>query len=131
MDKNSLIKLRLLSAWPEAMGHAPWMEEVWVNYLSNGCKYGGRPPRLELGGENLFDGQVRFWVRDNGNGVALDDLMRLFTPFTRLDQVRTRGHGLGLSIVRRIVEKLGGQVGVSSEGVPGHGSVFSFTLPAA
>jgi signal transduction histidine kinase len=70
-------------------------------------------------------------VSDNGNGVAPDDLMRLFTPFTRLDQVRTRGHGLGLSIVRRIVEKLGGQVGVSSEGVPGHGSVFSFTLPAA
>jgi signal transduction histidine kinase len=51
----------------------------------------------------------------------------LFTPFMRLDQVSAKGHGLGLSIARRIVEKLGGQVGVESE--IGRGSVFSFTLP--
>jgi signal transduction histidine kinase len=74
---------------------------------------------------------IRFWVRDYGNGIAPDDQPRLFTPFTRLDQVRARGHGLGLSIVRRIVEKLGGEVGVKSDGVPGHGSEFSFTLPTA
>ena len=48
--------------------------------------------------------------------------------FTRLDKVRAEGHGLGLSIVRRIVEKLGGQVGVESE--PGQGSIFYSTLPA-
>jgi signal transduction histidine kinase len=54
----------------------------------------------------------------------------LFTPFTRLDRVRAKGHGLGLSIVRRIVEKLGGQVGVESQGAPG-ASVFYFTLPGA
>jgi signal transduction histidine kinase len=55
----------------------------------------------------------------------------LFTPFTRLNQVRAKGHGLGLSIARRIVEKLGGQVGVESNGVPGQGSRFFFTLPGA
>jgi signal transduction histidine kinase len=121
----------LPAAWPAALGYAPWIEEVWVNYLSNGCKYGGKPPRLELGGEVQADGKVRFWVRDNGNGIAPEDQVRLFTPFTRLDQVRAKGHGLGLSIVRRIVEKLGGQVGVESDGVQGHGSVFSFRLPAA
>jgi two-component system sensor histidine kinase/response regulator len=115
--------------WPAAMGHAPWIEEVWVNYLSNGCKYGGRPPRLELGGETLPDDRVSFWVRDNGNGIAPGDLARLFTPFTRLDRVHAKGHGLGLSIVRRIVEKLGGEVSAASEGLPGRGSVFSFTLP--
>jgi two-component system sensor histidine kinase/response regulator len=119
----------LPATWPDALGYAPWIEEVWVNYLSNGCKYGGRPPRLELGGDNLVDGRVRFWVRDNGDGIAPENLARLFTPFTRLDQVRAKGYGLGLSIVRRIVEKLGGEVGVASEGVPGHGSTFSFTLP--
>jgi signal transduction histidine kinase len=53
----------------------------------------------------------------------------LFTPFTRLNQVRAKGHGLGLSIVRRIVEKLGGQVGVESQ--IGQGSSFFFTLPGA
>jgi signal transduction histidine kinase len=121
----------LPAAWPDALGYAPWIEEVWVNYLSNGCKYGGRPPRLELGGDSQADGRVRFWVRDNGDGVAPENLVRLFTPFTRFDQVRAQGHGLGLSIVRRIVEKLGGEVGVASKGLPGQGSVFSFTLPGA
>lgn len=71
---------------------------------------------------------VRFWIRDNGPGLAAEDQARLFTPLTQLDQVRATRHGLGLSIVRRIVEKLGGQVGVKSK--VGHGSVFSFTLPS-
>jgi signal transduction histidine kinase len=122
-------EISLPEAWPAALGHGPWVEEVWVNYLSNAIKYGGRPPRLELGAVTRPDGQVRFWVRDNGLGLALEKQARLFAPFTQLDQVRATGYGLGLSIVRCIVEKLGGQVGVESDGVPGHGSVFSFTLP--
>jgi PAS domain S-box-containing protein len=119
----------LPDSWPTAWGHAPWVEEVWVNYLSNALKYGGRPPRLELGAGIEANGMARFWVRDNGSGLTLEEQARLFTPFTRLDQARARGHGLGLSIVRRIVEKLGGEVAVESEGVPGRGCVFSFTLP--
>jgi signal transduction histidine kinase len=117
--------------WPSALGYAPWIEQVWVNYLSNGCKYGGQPPRLELGGDVQPDGTVRFWVRDNGNGIAPEEQARLFAPFTRLEQVRARGHGLGLSIVRRIIEKLGGRVGVESDGMAGHGSTFYFILPKA
>jgi two-component system sensor histidine kinase/response regulator len=70
---------------------------------------------------------ARFWVQDNGPGLSTEAQARLFTPFTRLDQVHVQGHGLGLSIVRRIVEKLGGQVGVESR--PGQGSRFYFTLP--
>jgi PAS domain S-box-containing protein len=115
--------------WPHAVGYGPWVEEVWINYLSNGVKYGGRPPELELGADAPTDGTVRFWVRDNGAGIEPEDQARLFTPFTKLRQVRAKGHGLGLSIVRRIVEKLNGQVGVES--VVGQGSVFWFTLPAA
>lgn len=116
--------------WPVVWGYSPWVEEVWANYLSNAIKYGGRPPRLELGATPQADGMVRFWVRDNGVGVKPEDQDRLFRPFTQLGQVRATGHGLGLSIVRRIVEKLGGQVAIESEGAPGHGSLFSFTLPA-
>lgn len=125
------------SEWPQVVGHAPWIEEIWVNYISNGCKYGGSPPRLELGAQILADGWVEFWVRDNGNGIPPEEQTRLFTPYTRLGHVsngsplvRARGHGLGLSIVRRVVEKMGGQVGVKSENLPGRGSTFSFTLPA-
>jgi signal transduction histidine kinase/DNA-binding response OmpR family regulator len=119
----------LPKTWPVALGYGPWVEEVWVNYLSNGFKYGGRPPRVELGATVQSDGQVCFWARDNGPGIPPEAQTRLFIPFTRLDQVRAEGYGLGLSIVRRIVEKLGGQVGVKSE--VGQGSVFTFTLPAA
>jgi PAS domain S-box-containing protein len=116
------------SAWPLATGYAAWVEEVWVNYLSNAIKYGGVPPQVDLGAA-LEDGMVRFWVRDNGAGLTLAEQARLFSQFTRLAEARAEGHGLGLSIVRRIVEKLGGTVGVQS--AVGAGSTFSFTLPAA
>jgi signal transduction histidine kinase len=115
-------------AWPAALGYAPWVEEIWVNYLSNGIKYGGQPPRLSLGATSQTDGQIEFWVQDNGAGLTPEEQTRLFVPFTRLSEAQTEGYGLGLSIVRRIVEKLGGQVGVES--VRGEGSRFSFTLPS-
>jgi PAS domain S-box-containing protein len=119
-------------AWPIAVGHGPWVEEVWANYLSNALKYGGTPsttPHIELGAALQSDGMVCYWVRDHGPGLILEAQSRLFTPFARLDQVHVKGHGLGLSIVRRIVEKLGGQVGLTSQ--PGEGCTFYFTLPAA
>jgi signal transduction histidine kinase len=123
------------SDWPVASGYGPWVEEVWANYISNALKYGGRPPRVELGFDAVVGEQnlpsiarVRFWVRDNGPGLAPEEQARLFTPFERLHRVRAEGHGLGLSIVQRIVEKLRGQVGVESQ--VGRGSTFWFTLPA-
>ncbi|MGD1993019.1 MAG: hybrid sensor histidine kinase/response regulator [Anaerolineae bacterium] len=113
--------------WPSALGYGPWVEEVWVNYLTNALKYGGTPPRIELGVSPQGD-SIRFWIKDNGRGIKAQDQARLYTPFTRIDQAAAQGHGLGLSIVKRIVEKLGGTVGVESES--GAGSVFWFTLPA-
>lgn len=120
-------KITIAPVWPTALGYAPWIEEVWINYVSNAIKYGGRPPCLELGGELTDGDQARFWVRDNGPGLSADDQARLFAPFAQLAHTRATGHGLGLSIVRRIVEKLGGTVGVES--TIGRGSTFYFTLP--
>jgi len=75
-DTQADIILQDASAWPVARGYGPWVEEVWVNYLSNALKYGGQPPRVELGADPLSipltsggeEGRdmVRFWVRDNG-----------------------------------------------------------------
>jgi signal transduction histidine kinase len=121
----------LPAEWPVASGHSPWLEQVWVNYLSNAIKYGGQPPRVELGATVQPDGSVCFWVHDNGPGIDAKALPNLFKPFVRLGESRTSGHGLGLSIVRRIVEKLGGEVSVQSEGIEGQGCTFSFTLPGA
>jgi len=111
------------------MGYAPWLEEVWANYITNALKYGGSPPEVRLGAWRMNTGAVRFWVQDNGDGVRPEDQTRLFNAFTRLEQARARGHGLGLSIVKRIIERLNGEVGVASPGLPGQGSTFYFTLP--
>jgi PAS domain S-box-containing protein len=118
-------------SWPQALGYAPWVEEVWGNYLSNAIQHSGASPRVELGFDLPTDGEVRFWVKDNGPGIPPAKQAGLFVPFTHLAQSRGKGHGLGLSIVRRIVEKLGGQVDVESRGLAGQGSLFSFTLPLA
>ena len=115
--------------WPMVLGHGPWVEEVWVNYISNAIKHGGRPPDVELGFSPQNNGMIRFWVCDNGEGLSAEQQSRLFTPFSRLNQARTKGHGLGLSIVARIMERLGGDVGVESE--VGKGSTFYFTLPVS
>jgi two-component system sensor histidine kinase/response regulator len=116
--------------WPHALGHAPWIEEIWVNYLTNAVKYGGKPPVIEIGATAQGDGVVRFWVRDNGAGLTAENQATLFAPFIRLERTRATGHGLGLSIVQRIARKLNGEVGVESSGIPGQGSTFFFTLPA-
>lgn len=122
-------KLIMPEHWPQAVGHGPWVEEIWANYISNGIKYGGTPPRLKFGATERSGGMIRFWIRDNGPGLTPQEQKKLFVPFTRLNQLDTSGSGLGLSIARQIAEKLGGQAGVESEG-PGQGCTFYFTLPA-
>lgn len=117
------------SEWPTAFGYGPWVERVWSNYVGNALKYGGKPPQLHIGAEVSEDGErVRFWVRDNGPGVPEDQQEYIFTPFARLHGHRVEGHGLGLSMVRRIVARLGGVTGVIA--APGGGSEFYFELPS-
>lgn len=119
----------LPESWPAAVGYAPWVEEIWTNYLSNGLKYGGHPPRLELGAAVDQD-QIRFWVTDNGDGLSEQEQQHLFDEFTRLERSsHIEGTGLGLSIVRRMSKKLGGDAGVESR--LGEGCTFYFTLPSA
>lgn len=114
-----------------AMGHASWLEEVWVNYIGNAIKYGGDVPIVKIGSIQEQNGFVRYWVCDNGGGVKPEEQAQLFTKFERLGQNKIEGYGLGLAIVKTIVEKLGGEVGVFSTGIAGEGSTFDFTLPAA
>ena len=115
--------------WPVALGYSSWIVEIWANYISNAIKYGGKPPTVQLGFRQLPNNSIRFEVTDNGAGLTATDQANLFRPFERLEQLgKIEGHGLGLSIVRRIVEKLNGRVGVESQ--PGAGSTFYFILPA-
>ncbi|MDM8564508.1 hybrid sensor histidine kinase/response regulator [Candidatus Halobeggiatoa sp. HSG11] len=114
--------------WPIAKSYGPWVEEVWANYISNGLKYGGRPPKLELGATVQDNNMIKFWIHDNGAGLSKSAQTKLFTPFTRLHDDNVEGYGLGLAIVRQVVEKLGGEVGIES--IENKGSMFYFTLPA-
>lgn len=112
--------------FPPALGHAPWVEEVWYNYISNALQHGGTPPQIKIGGELKANGMAEFWVQDNGPGLTAEDRDGLFTPHARTGN-KPGSHGLGLSIVKRIVEKLDGEVGVQSD--PGAGCRFCFSLP--
>lgn len=129
--QESGTKITVSEYWPVALGHGPWVEEVWANYISNAIKYGGQPPKIFVGATAQSDGMIRFWVRDNGPGLSPEQQQKLFSEFTQLKQASLKGHGMGLSIVQRIIHKLGGQVGVTSDGVPGRGCIFTFTLPSA
>ncbi|WP_412069224.1 histidine kinase N-terminal 7TM domain-containing protein [Rubrivirga sp. IMCC43871] len=115
-------------AWPGAVGYGPWVEEVWANYLSNAAKYGGHRPRIALGAARVGDA-VRFWVDDDGPGLSADERAAVFAPFARAHGERADSHGLGLSIVARVLDKLDGAYG--AERSPSGGSRFYFELPAA
>ncbi len=129
--EDNRAEIILPSSWPVAMGHAPWIEEVWANYITNAIKYGGSPPVVQLGAIVEDDGFVRFWIQDNGDGISPENQSKLFQDFSRVERGKVEGHGLGLSIVARIIEKMGGRVGVDSRGRPGEGSRFWFTLRVA
>lgn len=120
--------IEIAEEFPTAQGYGPWVEEVWMNYLSNGMKYGGTPLKLAIGSEDQGDGYMRYWVRDNGYGIPVEEHARVFEKSIQLNRKSNDGYGLGLSITKRIIEKLGGKVGINAT-YP-QGSEFYFTLPA-
>lgn len=127
--KENHASIEFVGNWVPALGFSQWVEEVWVNYISNAIKYGGTPPRIEIGCESLGNGFNKYWVRDHGKGIASEHQAQLFVQFSRINPTSSDGHGLGLSIVKRIVERLQGEVGY--ENAEGGGGIFWFTLPEA
>lgn len=102
------------------------LEQVFVNLLTNGCKYNRPGGRLEV--QHRIDGD-HLWIdfRDQGEGLQPDEIESLFQPFRRLARHwRTEGTGLGLVIVKLLLAQMGGAIAVDSR--PGHGSTFSIRL---
>ena len=99
------------------------------NLLDNAIKFMGEQPnpRVKVGGWQDGEAPVCF-VRDNGMGIDPRYSRKVFELFDQLDQ-KADGTGIGLALVRRIVEVHGGRIWVESDGV-GHGSTFYFTLPS-
>ena len=119
-----------LQALPTVVADAQLLRPVLLNLIGNALKFsaGQRPPRVEIGARQDASG-VTVFVRDNGVGFPPERATELFQPFHRLHGRAFSGHGVGLSIVRRAVERHGGQVWAESR--PGEGATFSFSLPAA
>ena len=104
--------------------------QVWINLISNAVKYSGKVenPVIEIGGD-LNNGQVTYYVKDNGVGFDEKYAGKLFRVFQRLHSSdEFEGTGVGLAIVDKIISKHGGRVWARSE--PGQGACFSFSVPA-
>lgn len=116
----------------EATGDATLLRNLLGNLLGNAWKFtrGREHAVIEFGAVDHPDGEMEFYVRDNGAGFSQAYVDKLFRPFQRLhSQEEFSGHGIGLASVRRIIERHGGHI--RAEGREGEGAVFYFTLPAA
>ncbi len=121
-------EIHLAPDLPEVAGDRVRLREVFENLLDNALKFmGDQPaPRVEVGARPAVDGQAVLTVRDNGIGIQPRYHDKIFGLFDRLDPA-VEGTGIGLALVRRIVETHGGRIWVESDG--GNGSCFCFTLP--
>ncbi len=118
---------------PIVRGDPMRVRQILTNLMSNAIKFtqrGGVSVRVSKRNDTETQHELLFAVRDTGIGLAADAAARLFQPFTQADASVTRrygGTGLGLTICKKLVDLMGGRIGVRSE--PGRGSVFWFTVP--
>ena len=121
--------VRLEDALPPIFGDRQRIFEVFQNLIDNSAKFMGDQPEpcIEIGRMGEADGNPVFFVRDNGMGIAPEYKDRIFGLFNKLD-AQTEGTGIGLTLVKRIVEFHGGRIWVDSS--PGNGATFLFTLPS-
>jgi signal transduction histidine kinase len=124
------VELRIAPDMPAVRGDPGRLLEVFQNLLDNAIKFMGdqEAPCIEIGARRK-NGEVVCHVRDNGIGISPDYHALVFDLFERLD-TRVQGTGVGLALVKRIIEVHGGRIWIESEG-EGQGSSFYFTLPAA
>lgn len=114
---------------PVVVGDMVRLREVLTNLIENASKFMGEQPspKIEIGAL-IKDGRPVFYVRDNGMGIEPQYHQKIFNLFDKLD-AQSDGSGVGLSLVKRIIEVHGGRIWIESEG-KGKGTTFYFTLPS-
>ncbi len=116
-------RVESIPPWPSVFAHAATLRQVLVNLITNALKFtSDRPPVVRLHCEERDEGIVRVWIEDNGIGIEPEYRDRIFQVFQRLHSSEYEGTGIGLAIVKKGVERMGGQVGVES--TPDVGSKF-------
>jgi signal transduction histidine kinase len=125
--KGQRLKVRTCPTLPLVSADARRLTQVLLNLVSNAAKYAGSETLIEVA-VSLREGRVRLSVCDRGPGVPRDKVARLFEPYNRAGRTDGEGLGIGLSVVRSIVEAHGGQAGFANR--RGGGATFWFELPA-
>ena len=127
-DRNVSLTSAIADDLPDVFADPGAIRHVFANLLSNALRFTMPGGAVKVGADNEEKGLVRFFVEDTGSGIASEHMAHLFEQFFRAPGQDVRsGVGLGLSIVKELVEAHGGIV--SSQSQPGKGSRFSFTLP--
>jgi two-component system phosphate regulon sensor histidine kinase PhoR len=114
------------------MGHRFRIEQVMINLVDNAVKFNRPEGEVRIECDSAPEGRVRISVSDTGIGIPSEDLKRIFERFYRVDKARSRpagGTGLGLPIVKEVVERMSGSISVESQ--LGRGSRFTILVPAA
>jgi len=131
MKPASGVEISVAGALMPVVGHEASLSQAISNLLNNAVKFiaPGTKPRIRVWTERR-NGEVRLWVEDNGIGIKPEYQHRLFNVFERVHPEKNyEGTGIGLAIVRKAAERMGGKAGVESNGVDG--SKFWIQLPAA
>jgi signal transduction histidine kinase len=125
-------EIQIKGTLPKVIGNEALLAQCVSNLLSNGAKFisAGSTPRMEVSAEGREDGSTRLWFKDNGIGIAPENHDRIFRLFERIHPIATyEGTGIGLTIVRKAIERMGAEVGFDSE--LGKGSNFWIQLKQA
>ncbi|MET0263945.1 MAG: ATP-binding protein [Rariglobus sp.] len=122
-------RIEIADDLPAVMGNEAGLTQCFSNLLGNAVKFvsPGKIPHVRITGERHGD-MVRFWCEDNGIGIPKELQARVFVMFQRLSK-DYEGTGIGLALVKKVVERMGGSVGLESE--PGKGTRFWIELKAA
>jgi PAS domain S-box-containing protein len=109
-------KISMPVSWPLAFGKPAWIEEIWVNYFNVFAQSGAQGIVLELGAsKGNASKKARFWVQNIGMPLPIEERTQLLHTFDELESIQLSEFGLGLSIVRRIVIRLGGEMGMDGD----------------
>jgi signal transduction histidine kinase len=132
MRRGISISVAVAPHCPTIWADEPALRKVVLNLLSNGIKFTPQGGRISLGALPVEGGRVKLTIADTGIGIPADRLAGIFEPFTQLDasyQRETEGVGVGLALVRELVEYMDGGVAIASE--VGRGTIVEVTLPSA
>lgn len=133
IDKNNIqLEVGISNGADRVVADPGAMERILINLIENGVNYSSEDSVITVSSNVFSDQFVEVSVADQGEGIPLEHIPRIFERFYRVDSARSRergGTGLGLSIVKHLVQEMGGEVRVES--TAGKGSTFRFTIPKA